>query len=427
MSPWAGQTVRLHFRQENLSDNLFQTWTFVDDVSLIYTKFVDLSVDGNGEDLFGDPGTGDGGFSEQSGEAGETVSYLADVENEGFDVDSYTLSVSPPPGWTVAMIYGGTEYPFPWNTPAIDPGSRIQVEVRMTIPAGEPLGRYDAILDAVSTSAGTRFDSARLTALVVPSDHLADLAIDSDGFGLIDPDGFGGTSTRQAPVDTVLDYEIELMNEGLFEDSFLVWFDPAPPLSAAVEYGGSIYGGPFTTGAIQPGDTETFAFRITVPAALPGGDYTSHLFARSISDELRADGVAAVTRVLAPKVDMVVSGSGDGIYDMTYSGLGGSGTVSGLRGGTVYFPIVIQNEGALPDAFLLEWTRPSPGWSAVINDGTADHAFPWTTGAFAPFEARVFTLAVTKLPHYIMPAWPALAIYAVILAAIALTKRVRMA
>ena len=395
LSTWAGQTVRIHFSQENNVDNLLQTWTFVDDVSFIYTKFVDLAVDENGEDLFGDPGTGDGGFSEQSGEAGETVSYLADVGNEGPDVDSYTLSVSPPPGWTVVMIYGGTEYPFPWNTPAIDAGSRIQVEIRMTIPAGETLGRYDTILDAVSASYGTRFDSARLAAYVVPSDHMTDLAIDSDGFGVIDPDGFGGTSIREAPVDTVLDYRIDLMNSGLLEDSFLVWFDPAEPLSAVVVSGGSTFAGPFTTGAVAPGEIGTFYFRVTVPASLPGGNYTSHLFARSTNDPLRVDGVAAITRVLAPKVDMIVSGSGDDIIDMTYSGLGGSGTVSGLRGTTVYFPITIQNEGALPDSFLIRWTRPSPQWTAVINDGTTDHAFPWTTGAFAPFEERSFTLAVT--------------------------------
>ena len=395
MTPWAGRTIRIHFRQENTYDNLYETWAFVDDVSLVYKKFVDLAADGNGEDLFGAPGTGAGGYSEQSGEAGETVSYLVDVENEGFDVDSYTLSVSPPPGWNVALNYGGTDHSFPWVTPAVAGGSRITVRVDMTIPSGQALGSYNAILDAVSTAFGTRFDSARLTAYVVPSDHLVDLAIDSNGFGIIDPDGAGGVSYREASPGATIDYQIELLNGGLIEDAFFISFAPAAPLSAVILDGGVPHGGSFTTGIIQPGNTASFTLRVTVPASLQGGDYASYVYARSLADVLRVDGVRAVTRVIAPKVDIVIAGSGDGIIDMTSSGLGGNGTISGQRGNTVYFPIIIQNEGAVQDSFLLSWVRPSPGWTAVMNDGTADHPLPWTTAGFEPFEQRNFTLAIT--------------------------------
>ncbi len=395
MTPWAGRTVRIHFRQENTYDNLYETWTFVDDVSLVYTKFVDLTVDGNGEDLFGNPGTGAGGYSAQSGEEGETVSYLVDVENESYGVDSYTLSVSPPAGWTAVVNYGGADHSFPWTTPAIAGRSRITAQVKISIPSGQALGSYATILDAVSTAVGTRFDSARLATYVVPSDHLADLAIDSNGFGLIDPGGFGGVSYREAAPDTTIEYDIDLLNAGLMDDSFFIWFSPAAPLTAVIVDGGVTHGGSFTTGVIQPGNTGSFVLRVTVPVSLQGGDYTSYVYARSVTDALRIDGVRAVTRVIAPKIDIVIAGSGDGIIDMSSSGLGGNSTISGQRGNTIYFPIIIQNEGAVQDNFLLSWVRPATGWTAVINDGTSDHAFPWTTAGFEPFQQKNYTLAIT--------------------------------
>ena len=98
MTSYAGSTVRLYFRQDNLYDNLYETWVFVDDVSVVYRKFVDLAVDGNGDDLFGNTGTGAGGTSIRSREPGQTAAYLLDIENEGLDGDSYNLTVTPPVG-----------------------------------------------------------------------------------------------------------------------------------------------------------------------------------------------------------------------------------------------------------------------------------------------------------------------------------------
>ncbi|HSG29734.1 MAG TPA: hypothetical protein VLA34_14735, partial [Candidatus Krumholzibacterium sp.] len=394
MSPWAGQTVRIHFRQENTYDNLFETWTFVDDVSLMITGYVDLVVDGNGDEVFGVPGSGDGGISSSSGEAGETVSYLIDVENDGLDVDSYTLSVSPPAGWIAVLSYGGSDYSLPWTTPQIPAGSSIQVTVSLTIPAGEAVAGYFTILDAVSAVYGNRYDSASLETNVVPSDHLTDLAIDSDGFGVIDPDGGGGTSFAQSGIDTVLEYGVELMNSGALPDSFRVWFDPGSPLTAEIVYGGDTYTGAFIAGGISAGGTVSFTLRVTVPFSISGGDYETIVYAYALSDTLQKDGVTAVTRVIAPKVDMIISGNGDGVIDLTSSGLGGSSTIAGERGTTVYFPVVIQNESGQPDSFRITWTRPTGGWSAVINDGTADHAFPWTTPAIGPYSEMTLTLAV---------------------------------
>jgi hypothetical protein len=100
MTSFTGQTVRLYFYQENSFNNNYETWAYVDDVSLVFKRWVDLAVDGDGDDLFGMAGTGAGGSSLRSAKQGETVSYTVDIENEGLDSDSYRLTAIPPAGWS---------------------------------------------------------------------------------------------------------------------------------------------------------------------------------------------------------------------------------------------------------------------------------------------------------------------------------------
>jgi uncharacterized repeat protein (TIGR01451 family) len=395
MSAYAGQTVRIYFRQENSYDDLYETWVFVDDVSLVFTRFIDLAVDGDGDDAFGNLGTGAGGSSLKSGEEGETISYMLDIENEGTIADSYQLSLSPPAGWTAVIRYGGTDYAFPWTTPVLPAGTTIQAEVLLTIPPGEPVGGYSAILDAVSTADGTRFDSVYLGANVVPASHRTDLAIDANGFGVIDPDGGGGISFREAPPDSQVTYLIELLNDGVQADSFRIWFRPQSPLGAVIEEGAIIHTGAFFSGTLAAGSSALYTLRVTIPPGTGEDDYETIVYAMSRTDTLRKDAVTAVTRVRAPKVDIIISGSGDDIIDLTGSGLGGSSTIAGTPGSTLNFPLIVQNESALPDSFTFDWTPPGGGWTAVINDGTTDHAFPWTTPEFTPFSEAFYVLSVT--------------------------------
>ncbi|MCK4548790.1 MAG: hypothetical protein KAU49_01425, partial [Candidatus Krumholzibacteria bacterium] len=220
LSTFAGQTVRLDFRQYNMADNRFETWVFVDDVSAFYSMNVDLAVDGDGDDLFGAPGTGSGGISVSSGVAGETVTYLLDIENEGLDIDSYTISASLPAGWTVVIRYGGTDYSAPWTTPAVAPGSTITAEVLVSIPAGEPTGDYTAVIDAVSTTDGTRYDSVTLGTSVILVPYQPDLVIDGDGAGVVDTFGGGGSSAGGTLPGGSVDYALELVNAGTLPDDF---------------------------------------------------------------------------------------------------------------------------------------------------------------------------------------------------------------
>jgi uncharacterized repeat protein (TIGR01451 family) len=395
MTSYAGSTVRLYFRQDNLTDNLYETWVFVDDVSVVYKKFVDLAVDGNGDDLFGNTGTGAGGTSIRSSEAGQTAAYLLDVENEGLDSDSYNLTITPPVGWSVSVRYNGVTYAFPWATPTIPAGSKIQAEVLVTVPAGQPTGGFSTIVNAVSRTYANRYDSVRLTTNVIPARHGVDLAIDANGLGVIDPAGGGGISYREANPNSQVNYTIDLYNTGVRADSFQIRFTAPSPLSAVMIDGVTTRTGQFKSRRVDAGSSTSYTLRVTVPASLVGGDYSSYVYAKSLTDTLRKDGVRAVTRVKAPKVDIVICGSGDDIIDATGAGLGGSASVGGMRSATVSFPFILQNEGAVADSFTLSWTPPATGWSAVVMDGATSHALPWTTPRLAAFSEKSYVLAVT--------------------------------
>ncbi len=395
MTSYAGSTVRLYFRQDNLTDNLYETWVFVDDVSLVYRKFVDLAVDGNGDDLFGNTGTGAGGASIRSGEGGQTVVYLLDVENEGLDVDSYNITATPPAGWSASVRYNGVTYAFPWATPAIPAGSKIQAQVLVTVPAGQAIGSYPTIVNAVSRTFANRYDSVRLTTNVIPAQHGVDLAIDANGLGVIDPAGGGGISYRETDPNTQVNYTIDLYNTGARADTFQIRFTAPSPLTAVMIDGGATRTGQFKSMRIDAGASASYTLRVTVPVSLVGGDYSSYVYAKSLTDTLRKDGVRAVTRVRAPKVDVVICGSGDGIIDATGSGLGGSASVGGMRNTTISFPFILQNEGAVADSFTLSWTRPTTGWTAVVMDGATSRALPWTTPRLAAFSEKSYVLAVT--------------------------------
>ena len=396
MAAYAGQTIRIYFEQINSVDNRWETWVFVDDVSLETAGWVDLIVDGDGDDLFGAPGTGSGGTSLQSTEAGQPVSYILGIENEGSAGDSFVLSGAPPAGWSLVLRYGGADYTLPWTTPAIPAGSTIAAEVILTVPPGEPLGGYQTVIDAVSVSDVNHFDSVTLGTNVVPVPFQPDLAIDGNGLGTIDQEGAeGGSAALSTPPNTVVEYTVELVNFGTEEDNFRIWWTSDAPLTAVVDDGGTVHTGVFSTPVIPVAGSIFLTLRVTVPLSVWGGTYETLLFSQSVSDSLKQDGVTASTTVIAPAVDMIISGSGDDIVDPTGQGLGGSATAIGVPGQTVYFPIVIQNEGTIADSFRLTWTRPANRWTAVITDGVNSYPLPWTTPVIAPGEERTYFLAIT--------------------------------
>jgi uncharacterized repeat protein (TIGR01451 family) len=391
MMAYAGQTVRLYFQQANTIDAQYETWAFVDDVSLVYRMWVDLIAEGNGNDVFGAMGSGAGGTGVQGGVAGDTLVYDLDVENEGTVADTYTLSLVPPVGWTAWIEFGGVPSAFPHVTPSMAAGSTRSYRVFVVPPPAAAAGTYNLILNAQSTTQPTRFDSATLRANVVNAVYGSDLVVDGNGFGVIGTGGSGGFALQAAPWGTVVTYALQLLNVGDAATTYNIAMFPQAGASATVWLSGTPYTTPFVTPSVPNGGSLAMTLDVVVPSPNLGGDYQTIIQASAVGDTLKKDTIRAVLRLQAPRVDMIIGANGDGIIDLTPAGLGGSSSTAATRGTSVYFPVVIQNESSLPDSFQLTFTGPG-GWAAFLVSGAVNNAFPFTTPTVPPFSEVSYLL-----------------------------------
>ena len=398
MTAFAGQTVRLYFEQSNLFDNLYETWAFVDDVSLVYRMWIDLVVDGNGDDAFGAPGSGAGGLGAHSGVALDTLRYALVLENEGTVSDAYVLAAAVPAGWSVTVDDGSGPAALPWTSPVLAPSERRAVTVRVVPDAAAPGGVTDVVLDARSTSDPSRFDSVTLRASVVPARFGVDAVVDGNGVGVVDPAGGGGFALRVAPWDSAVTFTVDLRNTGNAATAMVVTPSVPPGVAAVAVYAGTAYPGAFVTAPVAPGASARVDWMLTGPAPLPGGDHPARLRVAAASDTLRVDAVTTVLRLRAPRVDLVLATSGDDVYGAAGTGAGGASTAAGERGTVVVFPLQVQNEGAVTDSFALSWTPPGNGWSAAVRIDGVDRPLPLTTPAIAAFGQADWELRVNVPP-----------------------------
>jgi len=412
MTAFAGTTVQVYFEQSNLFDNLYETWTYVDNVSLIYRMWVDLAAGGDGDDRFGAVGTGAGALAARSGVTGDTLFYPLTVENEGPTPDSYLLAATAPAGWQVLVNTAGSWVALPYTTPVIAAGGSTTYTVAVVTPAGAGVGVTDVIVDATGTGGPGRVDSATLRANLVDAAYEVDAVVDGNGTGIIGAGGAGGFALKQAPWDSTVTYTVDVFNAGNQSTAFRIDFAIPSGVTADVVYNSTMFTIPFVTASVAPGGSATMTLELRGPRPLPGGDYAAVVRAVAVNDTNRSDSIRAIMRLRAPRLDLVIAASGDGVYDATQSGLGGASSNAGEPGTVVNFPLIVQNESMLADSFTFQWVAPGPGWSAVLSIAGSDRAFPVTTPVFAGFASAVYILRIT------IPGGAAFGTYASILNAV---------
>ncbi len=209
MTGFAGQHGPGLLRAGQHHRHFYETWAFVDDVSLVYKKFVDLAVDGNGNDVFGnDRHRARRVVRRRSTLPGDTLVFDLDVENEGLDADSYTLSGSRrPPAGRCSLDTGAC-----WvGIPVHDEHHRARRscanrKVLVVPPVGAPRRESsNVIVDAVSRSYSNRYDSVRLGVNVLQALYGTDLVVDGNGFGVMgDERRRRVRASRSAPWDSTV-------------------------------------------------------------------------------------------------------------------------------------------------------------------------------------------------------------------------------
>jgi uncharacterized repeat protein (TIGR01451 family) len=158
---------------------------------------VDAVIDGDGDGLYGTPGLGDGGFSVRSTQPGVRVTFPLELQNEGSEPESYTVSWNAVAGWTAALDGNSS----PYTTVVLPVGGRVTYSFDVDVPLTALPGDYDYIIDAVSTVDPTNTESvtARVTVEPVLAAFIAVTVFDdTDHDGSYDPGepGLGGVTVR---------------------------------------------------------------------------------------------------------------------------------------------------------------------------------------------------------------------------------------
>jgi uncharacterized repeat protein (TIGR01451 family) len=125
-------------------------------------------IDGDGDDVFGSAGLGDGGFSNRSALGGQTIPFSVELQNQGAYGESYTVTWSGPAGWT--ETFGGSAQPF--VTALIPAGSSLAYAFAVTVPISEAPGDFDCTIDIVSNDDPLNTESVTARVTVYPPTSL---------------------------------------------------------------------------------------------------------------------------------------------------------------------------------------------------------------------------------------------------------------
>jgi uncharacterized repeat protein (TIGR01451 family) len=328
-------------------------------------------------DVYGPVGTGLGGTAIQTVSPGDTATFQVEIENVD-GVNSFDLAWNTPVGWTVT--FDGLSSPVTGIPAGI---YSLQVIVSSTSLGGT----FDLIVDGHKTDKPFFMDSLTGRVIVVPP-AVVDGLIDDDGdevFGALGT-GLGGTSTQTTAAPALVNYTVEIQNQGAQADQYQISWGSIPLWGATLNGSPS----PVTSAVINAGGASLLTFSVTVPVGALVGDYSYIIDVVSFGDSSSFESLeAAVSVVGPPRVDLIIDGDGTGVFGPLGTGQGGSSVRCGNPGTSYTVSLRVQNAGSFPDSFRIDWQAPV-GWpvgSVQINDGATDHAAAFWT---APLLAGQF-------------------------------------
>lgn len=107
---------------------------------------VDVLIDGNGEGIYGVPGSGAGGSSTRFSTTPGIVEFTLELRNFYNRKNKYTITWNQIPGWTITM--NGS--PGSYQTPNIEPGTSFFATFQVSVPAGVVPGEFPFVLDVLA-------------------------------------------------------------------------------------------------------------------------------------------------------------------------------------------------------------------------------------------------------------------------------------
>jgi uncharacterized repeat protein (TIGR01451 family) len=236
---------------------------------------VDLVIDGDGDGVYGAPGTGAGGSSIVTSRKPAGIDFVIEIQNEGGNAGAFTLSWNSLPGW-IATVDGNNS---PYTTGNIATKKSDWFNFHVDVPATAPPGEYVYIIDVVALRDTNEVESveARITVQETPR---VDLVIDGNGLGLFGTlwTGDGGTSLRAANAGSLYTSTLDVWNVGDLADSFYVQWDVPPGWpagSVVISDGATDFTTPFWTPVISGGMFQGYSVEVQVPPGVAGGFYSA--------------------------------------------------------------------------------------------------------------------------------------------------------
>lgn len=340
------------------------------------------------------------------------ISYYIAVSNIGLQDDIIVTGTGDTgDGWSVSYFdafAGGSDITAlvtsgGWHTGSL-PTNNPPKQLRITLTPGSNVPNQSskaAFITARSSQGGASTDTVRSTTTVSSLGGAVrglDLLIEGNGSGVqgATDTGLGGTATKTVVASQTQTYPITVNNTGTASDSYtLSWVTPAF-FTIVLNDGAADRNSPYTTGVILPNGSINYTLKVTPQASTPPAQYTSILNGISTNDNLKVDSVTAAMNVvdIARSVDGAVDGNGQGITGAIGSGLGGSSFRSVPAGGTGTFAVAVTNTGNVPDSYQMLWITP-PGFTVLLNDGTADRSSGYVTAPIIPGARLNFAFKVT--------------------------------
>ncbi len=239
------------------------------------------------------------------------------------------------------------------------------------------------------------------------------------GDGVYNEDGSDQTSIQTVSAGDTAVYHIRIENDGGLVDTITVTGDTGADgwevkyydaLTAGAEITSDITGAGWSTGELNPGEYMEIRVEVITDDSLPGDStYDVLITSKSDRDTTKLDAVLTRTVIQSGfQPDNQIKNMeettyiGDGVYNLDGTDQTKSQTAG--AGDTVVYHIKIENDGNLPDTFILVGTAGNAGWTIrYFNTLTAGTEITsditgsgWNSGELDPEDTTDIRVEVTS-------------------------------
>ena len=268
---------------------------------------------------------------EQSGNRGDSVTYVVDVTNVGENPEEFSIAIgNVPKDWLASTTF---------TSISLEPQESSSYDLEVSIPNNAAENEYAAIRTSVHVQTSS-YDHVHAyvysnTSVLDGLQYGVNIVVDEE--------------ERQVIPGGEIDYDLSITNTGETVDSYFL------ELGEAIS-GWSLDLSTFTVDDLEPNDSRHVILSITGPDNAQEGDlFQAHVKVSSSSREKFNDNLTTKTTIRIPVRDVLLTSSDT--------------AMSGNPGSTVTYSMVIKNTGTDPDDFTLSIDRCEDcgAWSTTLS------------------------------------------------------------